>query len=192
MWECECDCGKTRIVSGDTLRLGNATSCGCAAIERITALKYKDGRCKDRLHGVWRNMKNRCYRKNTTHYKYYGERGIKICDEWLEYANFKKWAHENGYDENAPKGTYTIERIDVNGNYEPMNCKWISSEEQSKNRRSNYRVTFDGITTTLSDFARMFGLNYSTMVSRVYAGTFDLMRINGKQIKITRDYKNGT
>jgi hypothetical protein len=81
-------------------------------------------------------MKTRCYNKNSPDYKNYGAKGVKICDEWLNnYLSFKKWAEEKGYDENAPKGQCTIDRINVEGNYEPSNCRWITIAEQSRNKR---------------------------------------------------------
>ena len=85
-------------------------------------------------------MKTRCYNKNSPDYKDYGGRGIRICSEWLnDYLSFKSWAEENGYDEEAPKMQCTIDRIDVNGNYEPSNCRWVSIAIQNKNRRNNKR-----------------------------------------------------
>ena len=83
------------------------------------------------------NMKNRCYNNGSADYKYYGGRGIKICDEWLgDYRIFKEWALTHGYDEDAERGTCTIDRIDVNGDYEPDNCRWVSMSIQCQNRRN--------------------------------------------------------
>lgn len=82
-------------------------------------------------------MINRCCNANAPDYKYYGARGIKICDEWLnDYTAFKKWALDSGYDANAEHGVCTIDRINVNGNYEPVNCRWVSMTIQSRNRRN--------------------------------------------------------
>ena len=135
VWECLCDCGKTHYATAKDLRSGNTKSCGCAKVERARLLKYKDGRCKERLHGVWNTMLKRCYCKTSNAYKNYGGRGITVCEEWKDYKTFQKWAYENGYDEKAPKGICTIDRIDYNGNYEPSNCRWVSMTEQRKNKR---------------------------------------------------------
>lgn len=97
----------------------------------------KHGGCYDRLYKVYANIKNRCYNENSNDYQYYGARGIKICAEWLnDYTAFKKWAYANGYNDSAQYGQCTIDRIDVNGNYEPSNCRWVSMSIQSKNRRN--------------------------------------------------------
>ena len=96
------------------------------------------GGINDRLYEVWGSMKKRCNNPNDKSYKNYGGRGIKVCKEWNEnYLSFKKWAYKNGYDENAPHGECTIDRINVNGNYEPNNCRWISNAEQQKNKRKS-------------------------------------------------------
>jgi hypothetical protein len=101
---------------------------------------YKHGLSRTRLYKVFRDMKTRCYNKNSPDYKDYGGRGIRICSEWLnDYLSFKSWAEENGYDEEAPKMQCTIDRIDVNGNYEPSNCRCVSIAIQNKNRRNNKR-----------------------------------------------------
>ena len=81
-------------------------------------------------------MKTRCYNSNSPDYKNYGGRGITICEEWLkDYLSFRNWAEANGYDENAKKMQCTIDRIDVNGNYEPSNCRWVSAKIQARNKR---------------------------------------------------------
>ena len=88
-----------------------------------------------RLYCVFSNMKQRCFNKNCPDYKHYGGRGITICDEWrYDFAAFYDWAIDNGYDENAKFGECTIDRIDVNGNYEPSNCRWVSMTVQNWNR----------------------------------------------------------
>ena len=91
---------------------------------------YKHGMSNTRLHRIWTGMKTRCLNSNDYHYKWYGARGVRICEEWLDFKPFAEWALSNGYDEEL-----TIDRIDNNGNYEPANCRWISHSEQSKSHR---------------------------------------------------------
>lgn len=147
LWLCKCDCGNEVWVSGASLRTGNTKSCGCLHMKqleeidrtKISHAKHgatdKNGHC-ERLYNVWKGMKNRCNRKNGDSYKYYGARGITVCDEWInDYAEFRRWALENGYDENAPHGKCTIDRINNNGNYEPNNCRFVSMKEQNANKR---------------------------------------------------------
>lgn len=129
-----CQIGVSNLVQGKT------KSCGCLHYENLSKGNIVHGGRRDRLYKVYANMKNRCYNKNSSDYKYYGGRGIVICDEWLEsYLAFKEWAYSNGYDDSAGRGECTIDRIDVNGNYDPQNCRWVGMAEQSRNRR-NVRV----------------------------------------------------
>lgn len=146
VWKCLCDCGNYHYVTAKDLRSGNTKSCGCSKVERARQMKYKDDRCKDRLYGVWTTMIKRCYNEHCKTYKYYGGRGIVICDEWLKYPNFKNWAYLNGYDESAPKWQCTIDRIDCNGNYTPDNCRWVSMDIQRKNKRLGINPYRDKLT----------------------------------------------
>lgn len=134
-WECICECGATVYVAAKQLKRGGTKSCGCAKMEWIKKLKYKDGRCMDRLYGVWQTMLKRCYKENSNTYKYYGAKGIKVCEAWHEYSNFKEWAMANGYKPDAPKGECTIDRIDCMKDYEPENCRWVNMDVQRKNKR---------------------------------------------------------
>lgn len=132
MWKCVCDCGRTTIVNGQNLKSGNTTSCGCYGIERRNNASKTHGKSNTRLHRIWKAMHSRCYNKKYHAYKYYGGRGITICEEWLHnFKTFYDWAMANGYEENL-----TIDRIDPNGNYSPNNCRWVTMELQNKNKRA--------------------------------------------------------
>lgn len=136
MWVCRCECGTQKEIDKSSLIDGRSKSCGCLRQEIVKDLHTKHDGCNDRLYGVWKDMKSRCYNKNIRSYKDYGGRGIKICESWKnDYAEFKKWAYENGYDENAQKGDCTIDRIDVNGDYCPENCRFVDSKLQAQNKR---------------------------------------------------------
>lgn len=143
-WLCLCDCGKETVVAGCHLKQGKIVSCGCARdkemFERIAQQNRTHGESRTKLYMTWQGMKWRCYDPTNSGYKNYGGRGIRVCDEWKDdYLAFKKWALENGWDE-----TLTIERDDVNGNYEPKNCRWATVKEQGFNKRDTVRVNYKG------------------------------------------------
>lgn len=142
-WYCQCDCGSSvKIVRGGHLRSGAIISCGCVGKKRLADSHTKHGGCRDRLYGVWYNMKTRCYNTNVRSYKDYGARGIRVCDEWLhDYGAFKAWAYGHGYNPSANYGECTLDRIDVDGDYCPSNCHWVDMKTQANNRRNSPRET---------------------------------------------------
>lgn len=126
------------------------------------------GKSNTRLYRVWSGMKARCYNKNNPGYQYYGGRGIVVCEEWKnDFMCFYNWAMENGYDETAPRGQYTIERKDYDGPYSPENCCWATIQEQERNKRNTLRVKADGEEMLLVDLAEREGVKYSTARKRV-------------------------
>lgn len=122
------------------------------------------GKRNTRLYSIYAHIKERCYNANNKSYHYYGAKGIIICDEWLhDFQAFYDWAMANGYADNL-----TIDRIDVNGNYEPSNCRWVTMKEQSNNKSCNISIAFNGKTQTLKQWADELGINYTRLYQRIY------------------------
>lgn len=119
----------------------------------------------DRLYKIYTGIKERCYNKNSKKYKNYGGRGIIICEEWLKYKSFYEWAKSNGYKENL-----TIDRIDVNGNYEPQNCRWATMKEQANNKRNNFYIMYENQKYTLQELADKYKINRTTLKCRLERG----------------------
>ena len=170
LWECKCDCGNTTFVCGQHLREQRVKSCGCYIKEIVT--KHKMSRT--RLYKIWASMKNRCENPNRKDYKRYGQRGIKVCSDWSDFLTFCEWATNNGYNDGL-----TLDRIDVNGNYEPSNCRWATVKEQSNNRTNNHLITYNGETKTIAQWAEERNINHDTLYSRINRMNWDIGRALG-------------
>lgn len=157
-------------MKGDSLKRGATKSCGCLHNEMISKSLKRHGMTDSKLYGVWRAMKARCYTPSATYYSYYGGRGISVCEEWkTSFESFYRWAVETGYVETDDR-TCTLDRIDVDGNYEPDNCRWVTSVAQANNRRSNQNYTYNGETHNVTQWAHIIGISPKTLFSRLYSG----------------------
>lgn len=169
VWRCKCECGNEGYVTTDKLRDGRSQSCGCRIKDRAKETHFKHGDSNSRLYNIWTHMKSRCYRKSDAAYLNYGGRGITVCEEWIsDYDNFKNWALSNGYVD-----TLTIDRIDVNGNYTPENCRWATPKEQACNRRNNVYLEVDGEKHLLTEWSKIVGISVSTISQRLRLGWSD-------------------
>ena len=172
-WFCQCDCGNQVILSRGQLMHNECPNCGCTPKNahrpprNNVSTHHMTG---TRLYKIWKSMRNRCNCKNPKRREYrdYPQRGITICDEWNDFENFYKWAMENGYDPDAPKGHCTLDRIDNNGNYEPSNCRWATNTQQVRNRRKTVYLTYDGEKRPLTEWCEILGLNKKTVYGRLH------------------------
>lgn len=170
-WKCVCECGQYVQVLGKHLATGDTVSCGCYRNERRKEVKTTHGGSKDRLYRVWLNMIARCYNPQETGYSNYGGRGITLCSEWKnDYSVFRDWALNHGYDPNAARGESTIDRIDVDGNYAPDNCRFTSMREQTNNRRNNRILTYQGEQDSIANWIKRLSLNRAVVYKRIYNG----------------------
>jgi hypothetical protein len=158
LWLCKCDCGNETYVRANMLRIGHTQSCGCLAKERLLESVKTHGMSKTRVYNIWCQMRYRCSVKTRPDYKYYGGRGIAVCEEWLEFEAFYKWAKENGYSDDL-----SIDRIDNSKGYSPENCRWATVEEQRNNMRSNRRFLVFGEILTLTQIAKKYRVNINTL-----------------------------
>lgn len=129
------------------------------------------GESKTRLYYVWNSMKARCFTESHKSYANYGGRGITVCAEWKNsFEAFRDWAMANGYNADAKRGECTLDRIDVNGDYCPENCRWISQKEQCNNKGNNHEIAYNGKTQTLQQWCSELGLKYNTVSERLRSG----------------------
>ena len=159
-YKVKCDCGKVEISRDSLLRTGKKIECYLCSTKKRP--QYKHGMTNTRLFAIWQGMKQRCNCKTCEAYKWYGGRGISICKDWEEFTMFYDWAIKNGYQDNL-----SLDRINVNGNYEPGNCRWATDKQQMNNMRTNKLITYNGETHTLSEWADKLGVEHYILENRL-------------------------
>lgn len=159
LYKCKCECGSIRICLGSNIKNGLSKTCGCS----WKTAKVTHGMSKTRIFKIWNNMRSRCSNPNRIDYRFYGGRGIKVCKRWHKFENFYKDMGDGGKSK-------SLDRINNNKNYSKENCRWSTRLEQSQNLRSNRILKFEGKKYVASEAARVFNINYSTMMSRLRRG----------------------
>ena len=166
---CQCKCGKIKSVNKDSLEQGKSKSCGCLAGDLCKQNFTKDGTRNGRLYGIYYKMIRRCTNEKDVRFKNYGGKGIKICEEWINpdngWLNFRQWSYANGY-----RDDLSIDRINVDGNYEPSNCRWVDIITQANNTTRNNYVTINGRTQTATQWCHEAGFHENLFYSRIKRG----------------------
>jgi len=184
-WFCECTCGIVKSILYGNLQSGSTKSCGCLKSELISNNSTKHGHTKKKKisseFNSWNGMFYRCYNINCDNYKYYGGKGIIVCDRWKN--SFENFLKDMGF---KPDKSYSIDRIDNNGNYEPSNCRWATKLEQSNNQSTN-RILIDDLGneyTSISEAARIINMKQSTLYSQLTG-----RNSNTTNLKLKKDYE---
>lgn len=164
-WDFQCDCGNIKTLRKDSVKCGDIQSCGCLKKEQDEINLNRDGTKPTKydsyglshhtLYHKWLNIKRRCYDVHSNRYDRYGGRGIRICDEWLySFKTFYDWSIVNGWEEGLE-----IDRIDVDGNYEPNNCRYVTRKENCNNRSTTRKIEINGITHSITEWCEIFNMN---------------------------------
>lgn len=167
-WVCQCDCGTIKVVTGNNMKSGKTVSCGCKTREDTIRRNTTHG--LTRFHPIeyrcWCHLRQRCNNQKSKDYPDYGGRGIKVCQRWMKFENFLE---DMG---RRPEGM-TLDRIDVNGNYCPENCRWATGKQQIEGRRISVKFSLNGKTLSVTDWSAITGISYKTLISRRYYGWTD-------------------
>lgn len=165
LWLCKCDCGNFTKTKKWNITSGNTKSCGCLKMDVVKMMNRQNtshGMSGTKIYRVWESMKRRCDSKKAERYANYGGRGITYCEEWEDFKGFYEWVEESGYKEGL-----TIDRIDVNGNYEPSNCRWVTLEQQSFNKTNSRKFNYKGEELTIAELAKASGKSYHLVYQRL-------------------------
>lgn len=178
-WLCVCDCGTQLEVSYSSLATAHTRSCGCYRVEVSPKNSKRHGMTKTSEYMTWRGIVQRCDNPNSPNFKHYGARGIEVCERW---KNFEHFLEDMGL---RPSPEHSIERIDNDGPYSPTNCKWGTDSEQANNTRQNVRITFNGRTLTIAQWAVELKLPHTMLRQRVDSG-WPVERVFSQPARITK------
>lgn len=186
-WLCRCRCGAEKEVSGQHLKRGKTKSCGCHREEQARERFTKHGLRGNVVYVTYGGIMDRCYNRNCAEYKWYGGRGITVCDRWRQHP--KVFIEDMGP---KPTPTHSIDRIDNDGNYEPGNCRWATRAQQRRNSSRLKLVTFRGKTQCLQDWADELGMSRDTLYSRLVRGNWDVERALETAVDETKRSRRAT
>jgi hypothetical protein len=164
-WICQCECGTEKSVLVANLTSSKSLSCGCLALELAAQREKTHGKCGTRIYRLWSSMKTRCTNQKEQAYKFYGARGIKVCDKWMN--SFEAFYADMG---DPPHEHSSIERIDVNGDYCPENCIWIDFAKQAFNKTNSLIVEYCGEKKCVAEWCQILNLPYKLIISRMAHG----------------------
>lgn len=176
-WLCKCECGSEKEIEASSLREGTSKSCGCVKKENAKNLNLSHGMYRSAQYKAWQKMKERCLNPNVERYPNYGGRGITVCKRWLE-------SFENFYEDMGDKPTpqHSIDRKDVNGNYEKDNCRWVTNQEQHYNKTNTLYVRYKNENKSLSELCKKYHLNYKSTWRQYKKGfTFEQILIKNNK-----------
>ena len=168
---CACECGVVKEVCAHSLFTGVSKSCGCYDREVLTKRNTSHGMNRTPVYKAWQHMKERCYDLKNSEYHRYGGRGIMVCSRWQD--SFENFFEDMG---DKPSKEHSLDRINVNGNYEPENCRWATIEQQANNKEQSIKYEFRGEILTMKQISRIIGIPYTTLITRRNKG-WDFERI---------------
>lgn len=184
LWKCLCDCGKYVYANTNALTGNHTISCGCWKRNQLINRNTKHNQSKTKLYNVWIAIKKRCNNNTDTNYPRYGGRGIKICNEWEnDYNAFYQWSINNGYCEGL-----TIDRIDNNGDYTPLNCRWTNKYKQANNRSNNRIITINHISKTIAEWCRFYNTSETMIRARLSNGWEPIKALTTPPLRIRKVY----
>ena len=167
---CRCDCGVERDVALHSLNRGRSTGCGCVQVAKLTQMATRHGLSRDKLYDTWKCMNARCYDPHHISWPHYGARGIWVCEEWRDTPTaFIEWARSPS-NPSPWRAGLTIDRIDSSGNYEPSNCRFVSTKAQARNKKNTIQAIFRGKMTPVVDISAETGIKYTTLLFRLQNG----------------------